>query len=73
VPAQNSNAPQQEQHVVASPNPSIDDSKTPATANPKKVEVKPVQPAQSATHAPLKTTTRPKSRSKHTRTKPHAD
>jgi hypothetical protein len=72
VPTQNTNPEQvqihadggqQQQHVVASPNPTVDDSKTPATQIPK-VEVKGIQPAQSTTAAPMKPTTHGKHKSK---------
>jgi len=45
---------QQEQHVIASPNPTIDDSKTPSTTD-LKVEVTRLPPAQGTTAAPFKT------------------
>ena len=51
---------QQEQHVIASPNPTINDSKTTAI-EPGKVSGTRVQPATSTTAAPMKKrTTRPK-------------
>jgi hypothetical protein len=50
---------QQEQHVIASPNPTIDDSKSTAV-EPGKVTVERIQPATTATAAPMKQATRPK-------------
>lgn len=70
MPPQNTNAPppptqqQQQQHVIASPNPTIDDSKTTAPAAPGKVTATKVQPATSATSAPMKKTTKPKRKRK---------
>ena len=61
--------PAQQKQVVASPNPTIDDSKTkPGDAT--KVEGTPVQPAATTTDAPLKTKSK---KSKHRRTKPSGD
>src|SRR5919205_742782 len=63
VPTQDVNANSQRQQggqVIASPNPTIDDSKTPAKEIPKGVEVRPIQPAQSATAAPMKSETKAK-------------
>ena len=57
-------------NVVASPNPTIDDSKTKASDAPKTVEGTPVQPDATTTGAPMKTT---KSKKKHRRTKPNSD
>ena len=65
---QNTSAQQTEQHVIASPNPTIDDSKTPAAVQPKLTATK-AKPATSATAAPMKSTTRKHSR-KHRRTEP---
>ena len=68
---QNTNAQQPAQtHSVASPNPTIDDSKTKAGDAPKAVEGTPVQPDATTTGAPMKTT---KSKKKHRRTKPSGD
>jgi hypothetical protein len=68
-PTQNTNAPPQEQHVIASPNPTVDDSKTPAIA-PGKISGTKAQPATNTTAAPLKKkATRPKRR----RTAAHDD
>ncbi len=50
------------------PNPTVDDSKTPATAAPKKVEATNNPPAQSLTRAPLKRKARHK-RHRHRRAK----
>ncbi|HEX3558810.1 MAG TPA: hypothetical protein VHU19_06385 [Pyrinomonadaceae bacterium] len=71
MPQPTSNAqPAQQKQVVASPNPTIDDSKTkPGEAT--KVEGTQVQPAATTTDAPLKTTKGKKS--KHRRTKPSGD
>lgn len=69
MPTQNTNAtpPPQEQHVIASPNPTIDDSKTTVTVEPGKVSGTKVRPTNSTTAAPLKKKpTRHKRR--HTRT-----
>jgi hypothetical protein len=71
LPQQNTSAPQ-EQHVVASPNPTVDDSKTPADVGPKKVEGTPLHAAGSVTQSPMKTTTKSKSKSKHKQTKPRS-
>jgi hypothetical protein len=72
MPQQNTNATPQEQHVIASPNPTIDDSKTPATiSGPKKIETTRIQPVVIEMPAPMKTTS--KSKSKHRRTKRHSD
>ncbi len=62
MPTQNTDA-QQEQHVIASPNPTIDDSKT-TTLGPGKVSGAKVQPATTTTAAPLKKTTKPKRKQK---------
>lgn len=74
MPQQNNTPPnpaaQPERHVVASPNPTIDDGKTPATVAPQKVEGTRVQPAAAGTtQTPLKSTTSGKSKSKRRRTK----
>ena len=66
---QNTNA--QPAQSVASPNPTIDDSKTKAGDAPKTVEGTPVQPDATTTGAPMKTTKGKKS--KHRRTKPASD
>jgi hypothetical protein len=68
---QNTNAQPTQTHVVASPNPTIDDSKTKAGDAPKTVEGTPVQPDATTTGAPMKTTKGKKS--KHRRTKPASD
>lgn len=65
-PPQNAN--RQEQHVVASPNPTVDDGK--ATADgPGKVTATKAEPAAATTAAPMKKTTRPKRK----RTRPRTD
>jgi hypothetical protein len=65
---QNNGAPQQ-QHVIASPNPTVDDGRrTPAGPDPK-VEATKLPPAQGTTAAPMKTTT-PKPKPKRRRTRP---
>jgi hypothetical protein len=46
-------AQQQEEHVIASPNPTVDDSKT-ATIEPGKISSARVQPASATTAAPMK-------------------
>ena len=54
MPQQDTNTPQQQgQHVVASPNPTIDDSKSTAV-EPGQVTSAPVRPDVTATAAPLK-------------------
>ena len=54
-------APPPPQHVIASPNPTVDDSKTNAAdAAPAKADAVKVQPAQAAKAAPMKTPARPK-------------
>jgi hypothetical protein len=50
---------QQERHVVASPNPTIDDGKPPA-ARPGEVSGTKVRPATTTTAAPMKKAARPK-------------
>lgn len=60
------NDKQQQRQVIASPNPTVDDSKTPTDVGPKKVEAKPIQPAQGSTQAPMKTTKKKKSKRRHT-------
>ena len=67
-PTQNTNAQQQEQHVIASPNPTIDDSKT-TTIEPGKLPGTKVQPAAGTTAAPMKTT-KPKPKPKRRRARP---
>jgi hypothetical protein len=65
MPTQNANATQTEggqQHVVASPNPTIDDSKKPALQTPTPATA--IQPAQSTTAAPMKSTTGGRHKSK---------
>ena len=52
-PPQNTNAQPQEQHVIVSPNPTIDDSKT-TTIEPGKISGTKVQPATTKTAAPIK-------------------
>ena len=60
---QDKNTPeQQEQHVVASPNPTIDDSKTTAI-EPGQVTSAPVQPDVTATAAPMKPAATPEPKS----------
>jgi hypothetical protein len=61
----NAGAPTQQQHVIASPNPTVDDSKTPAATEPAKTDAAKVQPAQTTTAAPMKTT-KPKSKRRRT-------
>jgi hypothetical protein len=63
--------PAQQKQSVASPNPTIDDSKTKTSDAPKKVEGTQVQPAAATTEAPMKITRSKKS--KHRRTKPSGD
>lgn len=57
--------------TVASPNPSVDDSKTKSPDASKAVESAPVQPADATTAAPMKTGKGKKS--KHHKTKPSGD
>ena len=59
MPPQNTQPPQQEQHVIASPNPTIDDSK-PAPVEPGKVTSASIQPASATTAAPMKPAAKPK-------------
>jgi hypothetical protein len=68
TPPQNTNQPQG-QHVVASPNPTIDDSK-PTAAEPGEVTGTKAQPANpSTTHAaPMKKAARPKRKRTKSRT-----
>lgn len=68
MPRQNdSAAPPQQQHVIASPNPTVDDSKTPAAdAAPAKADAARIQPAQATNAAPMKTPTKPKSKRRRT-------
>jgi hypothetical protein len=54
---------QQGQQVIASPNPTIDDSKTTA-AEPDEITATKIQPATNTTAAPMKKATRPKRRQK---------
>ncbi|HEX7314277.1 MAG TPA: hypothetical protein VF297_10160 [Pyrinomonadaceae bacterium] len=56
--------PPQEQHVIASPNPTVDDSKTTTLVEPGKVTGTRVQPATTTTSAPMKKATRPKRKRK---------
>jgi hypothetical protein len=70
VPQPNPNAPPA-QTQVASPNPTIDDSRTKPGDSSKQVEAAPVQPAETTTAAPLKTGKSKKS--KHHRTKPSGE
>jgi hypothetical protein len=53
--------PQQEQHVIASPNPTVDDSRT-TTIEPGKISGTKVHPATTQTAAPLKKKTTPRKR-----------
>jgi|GEM_PF-6478713 len=67
MPQQNTNAQQPaETHVIASPNPTIDDSKTRAVETPPKVEAARIKPASATTTTPMKTTKKSK---KHRRQK----
>ena len=64
----------QQQQVIASPNPTIDDSKSSAADGPGKVEATKVQATKAASEAPMQpTTTRSRSRSKQRRTRPRND
>jgi hypothetical protein len=67
-PPQKTNA-QQEQHVIASPNPTVDDSKT-TVVEPGKISGTQVQPATNTTNTPLK---KKASRSRHKRKRPRTD
>jgi hypothetical protein len=69
---QNHGEPQQEQHVIASPNPTVDDGKADAGARPAKVEAVKIRPAHGATAAPMKTA-KSKPKPKRTRTRPQTD
>lgn len=66
---QNPGEPQQ-QHVIASPNPTIDDDKTSTSVGPAKVEATKVRPAHGANAAPMKTT---KPGTKRRRARPRTD
>ena len=70
MPPQSSNAPPA-QTQVASPNPTVDDRQTKPAGASKAVESAPVQPAETTTGAPMKTTKAKKS--KHHKTKPSGD
>ena len=62
-PPPHANTPPPEgQHVIASPNPTVDDSKTTTTVEPGKVSGTKVQPAASNTTAPMKKATKSKRR-----------
>ena len=63
MPRQETNTQQQEQHVVASPNPTIDDSKS-TSVEPGKVTVERVEPNTATTAAPMKKATKSKSKRK---------
>ena len=63
MPRQDANTQQQERHVVASPNPTIDDSKS-ASVEPGKVTVERVEPTTATTAAPMKKTAKSKSKRK---------
>jgi hypothetical protein len=71
VPQHNANPQPAQTGVVASPNPTIDDSKARPSDAPRQVEGTPVQPAAATTGAPMKTTKNKKS--KHRKTKPSGD
>ena len=68
---QNTNAQPAQTGVVASPNPTVDDSKTKPPDASKQAGGTPVQPAATTTQAPMKTNKSKKS--KHHRTKPSGD
>jgi hypothetical protein len=60
-------APPPQQHVIASPNPTVDDSKTNAAdAAPAKADAARIQPAQAAKAAPMKSPTKPKPKRRRT-------
>jgi len=71
VPQQNANPQPAQTGIVASPNPTVDDSKAKPAGAPKQVEGAPVQPAATTTGAPMKATRSKKS--KRHRTKPSGD
>jgi hypothetical protein len=71
VSHQNDNS-QQERHVIASPNPTVDDSKSGAADDAGKVTATRIRPTQATSDAPLKTTTA-KPKPKRRRTKPRND
>ena len=52
----------QERHVIASPNPTIDDSRTTAAAEPGELKGTKVRPATTTTAAPMKKAAGRKSR-----------
>ena len=60
----------QERQAVASPNPTIDDSKTTAAAEPGELTGTKVQPATATTAAPMK---KRAAKSRRKRTKPRTD
>ncbi len=66
MPQQKTDAQQQEQHVIASPNPTVDDSK-PTPVEPGRVTSARVEPAVTATAAPMKPAPKPKPKRKRTR------
>ncbi len=61
------NAEGQQQHVIASPNPSIDDSKSVVGAGPQKVESSRVEATSVTAQAPMKPAARRKPRPRRTR------
>ena len=63
-PTQNTDA-QPQQHVIASPNPTIDDSRTTAP-EPGTLPGTKVEPAAATTAAPMKKASKPKRRRKTT-------
>ena len=62
MPTQNPN--QQERHAVASPNPTVDDGKTTAAAEPGELMGTKVRPAATTTAAPMKKAAGPKRKRK---------
>jgi hypothetical protein len=71
VPPQKTGAQPAQTGRVASPNPTVDDSKTRPSDASKQVEATPVQPAETTTGAPMKTGKSKKS--KHHKTKPSGE
>ena len=67
MPQQKAGDPPQEQHVIASPNPSIDDSKSAGDVGLQKVEGTKVEATKATTQAPMKTTTGRKSKPRRAR------
>ena len=70
MPQPNKDARQEQTLTIASPNPTIDDSKTHATDAPKRIEAAPVKADTATTAAPMKPAK--KSKPKPRRSKPRS-